>query len=128
MFLELLAVCLHQSYVAQGQSISHDAKSTALKAQSETRHLKNRIQILEETVDRLCLATIALGEIVQGRLNVSQAEIDAKIQEIDLRDGTLDGRFRSNRSECTKCHHANSGNRRKCLYCGESLGSTPKES
>ena len=115
---------IQQSQIGHAESVAENAKSTAADALQESRLLKNRIQQLEETVERLSLAAIAVAEILRDRLGVTEAEIEAKVQEIDLRDGKLDGRLRAPTNDCESCHHTNSPNRSKCLYCGAALPSS----
>ena len=101
--------------------IALNANSTAMDAQTETRFLKGRIEKLEETVERLTLATMAAAEILRDHFGVAQSAIETKVQEIDLRDGKLDGRLRVPPNDCSQCHHTNAPHRHKCLYCGEPL-------
>lgn len=112
---------MQQHQISQANWTAQDARHAADGAQTEARYLKDRIQDLERTVERLSLATLALAEILRDRVNVTEAEIDAKIQEIDLRDGKLDGRLRGSGQDCPQCHRPNASRRRACLYCGESL-------
>ncbi len=112
---------IQQSQIGHAKAVADDAKSTAAENQRETRLLDGRVEKLVETVDRLSLACMALAEILRERLDITEADIEAKVQEIDLRDGKLDGRLRASTNDCPQCHHTNSSNRRKCLYCGETL-------
>lgn len=98
-----------------------EAKSDAMEAQQTSRLLQIRVQSLEENFERLSLASMAISEILCDRLGITHAEIEARVQEIDLRDGKLDGRLRPATNDCPQCHHTNVAHRRKCLYCGETL-------
>lgn len=71
--------------------------------------------------ERLVLVTHALWELLSERVGISDAELLAKIQEIDARDGQADGRMRSTPTECPKCRRANTQIRTQCLYCGANL-------
>ena len=73
---------------------------------------------LAERVDQLALATQALWELAAERLHISDAELTAKIEEVDLRDGKADGRIRAGLA-CTACNRRH----RHCLYCGADLDS-----
>jgi len=73
---------------------------------------------LAERVDQLALATQALWELAAERLHISDAELAAKIEEVDLRDGKADGRIRAGLT-CTVCNRRH----RHCLYCGADLDS-----
>jgi hypothetical protein len=69
---------------------------------------------------------MAMSEIVRDKLKLSEQEIEAKLAEIDLRDGRLDGQSRppvgsSSVARCPDCHRPNAASRRQCLYCGTAL-------
>jgi len=83
--------------------------------------LQRRVKRLEEQVERLTLASIALAELLRDRLGVPQDDIEAKVHEIDLRDGRLDGKLSRPGPVCPGCQRANSPHRTACLYCGKPL-------
>ncbi|WP_373653574.1 hypothetical protein [Schlesneria sp. DSM 10557] len=114
---------IQQSQIAQAKLQSQHAKAVAADAHAEIRFLKIRLQKLEEAFDRLTMSTMAIAEILCEQGQLSEEAVEAKIEEIDLRDGALDGRLRQPAavSQCAKCRHANSARRCKCLYCGEPL-------
>jgi hypothetical protein len=118
---------IQHTQIGHPSAESASARSLAMHAQNAARLLETRLQAMEENLDRLSLVVIATTEILKNRFNVSPDEIEARIQEIDLRDGKLDGRLRSPAIHCPSCSHLNSPRRRKCLYCGEVLetGSAP---
>jgi hypothetical protein len=43
-----------------------------------------------------------------------------KVQEVDLRDGELDGKLLS-LADCLSCTRSNNARRTLCIYCGEEL-------
>ena len=94
------------------------------KARRDTLDLEREIHLLEQQVGRLRLASIAMAEILRDHLGISSDLIEAKIQEIDLRDGKLDGTFRPSPKTCADCGRVSSSMNATCLYCGTSL---PKE-
>ncbi len=97
------------------------AERTARNAQTNVDSLERRVQRLEQQVERLTLGSMALAELLRDRLDVPQAEIDAKVEEIDLRDGKLDGRLSRPLSVCPACQRTNTPQRSACLYCGKPL-------
>lgn len=117
MFWDLIQQC----QIGQANSAASDAKFAAEDARNEMHTLKTQVQQLHETIERLSLATMAMAEILGDRLGVTSDEIQAKVQEIDLRDGKLDGRLRPRSEVCEKCGHSNVAHRRACLYCGEPI-------
>lgn len=79
------------------------------------------IRRLEARVDRLALINTALWEITMKRLNISQDELEAKVTEVDVRDGLLDGRIRPDNQplRCAACDRTLMQRHRTCLYCGQ---------
>jgi hypothetical protein len=109
------------SRIEQSNWNSDDAKSTAREAQRDAKELQLKVRVLEQQCERLNLAAMAMAEILRDRLGVTENEIQAKLTEIDLRDGQLDGKFRPSPEICPKCQRTNAANRRQCLYCGDTL-------
>ena len=112
---------LQQTRIHQANWTSQDAKLSAKEAQNDARNIQNHVRELEQQVERLTLAAMAMAEILRDRLAVSEGEIEAKIREIDLRDGQLDGKASIQPRECSRCQRPNGPRRSACLYCGEAL-------
>jgi hypothetical protein len=98
------------------------ATTTASAAASEARAHESSLADLNSRFERLVLVTHALSELLAERAHVSEADLLAKIHEIDVRDGVTDGGAASGARSCPKCGHPNSGQRTACLYCGAALG------
>jgi hypothetical protein len=95
--------------------------TTADLAASGTRSQELSLADLSSRLDRLALVTQALSELLGERAHVSEADLLAKIDEIDMRDGIRDGRVTAGARLCPACHRSNGGSRKTCLYCGASL-------
>ena len=116
------------SRIEQSNRSAADAKASVREALGDVGDLQRRIQVLEQQCERLTLTAMAMAEILRDKLKLSEPEIEAKIAEIDLRDGRLDGQFRPSVAghsvaSCPDCHRPNAANRRQCLYCGTILPS-----
>lgn len=98
-----------------------DTHTSASAAQASVHSLQHEVRALEQQIERLSLAAMALAEFLRDKMGVSEQEIEAKISEIDLRDGQLDGRIRASIKQCPQCQHPNHSNRRLCMYCGTKL-------
>ena len=103
-----------------------DAARTAESAQVDARHTEARLQQevlrLESKIDGLALVCQALIEILRDSGGVSESSIEAKIREIDDRDGRADGRITGKPSTCPNCSRSIHSRQRVCMYC-----STPIE-
>lgn len=69
----------------------------------------------------MALASQAMWELVRARLEISEEELLAKMNEIDLRDGTKDDRMSTRPTSCPKCKRTSSTKNTRCIYCGELL-------
>jgi hypothetical protein len=65
--------------------------------------------------DESALATIALVDLAFDCM------LAAKVVEVDLSDGVLDGKVRKVARTCTKCSRPVSQKHPRCLYCGEMM-------
>ena len=98
-----------------------EAKTDALKAKTDVAQYIERIHDLEFTVARTTLACQALWEILRSRLGISEAELIARIDEVDMRDGTMDGRLTPSIITCPKCGRPSNSKNSRCIYCGASI-------
>ena len=97
-----------------------DKKTTdKIKAVSkESSALVSRVEYLEDNIDRLTLITQALWEILQKKVGIEESELTELIEEIDLRDGKLDGKISKTPQKCSKCNQSVSVKTNVCFYCG----------
>ena len=78
-----------------------------------------QIRDLEHEVQRLMLMNQALWELLRERLQLSEADLLRKSEEIDLRDGVKDGAITITPLKCPRCGRVSSSRYWKCLYCGQ---------
>jgi hypothetical protein len=105
---------------AQIDALSSDMSSIV----SERGETYRKTAELEETVDRLVLACQAMWALLSEATGLDDAKLLQKIRDIDLMDGTLDGKLRKRASTCPKCRRANGPRRQVCLYCGALIPQT----
>jgi hypothetical protein len=101
------------------------ATSTAESAQREVTRtdlrLHSEVQRLESKIDALALVCQSLIELLRDQGGISESEIQAKISEIDLRDGRRDGRISGRPTACPQCHRPAHTRQRVCMYCGTTI-------
>ena len=103
------------------------AQRVAASTQHAADRAHARIEGLEQQVDRLTLFTVALIELLAEKGPLSEAQILAKTEEVDLRDGTADGRVGvAPPRPCSGCGRKVSARRPTCIYCGAPI--TPASS
>ena len=73
------------------------------------------------------MITEALWTILKEQHGFDDADLIDRINEIDLRDGKLDGRVKEKEGplSCPKCNRTLSRQRPTCLYCGTAIARDP---
>ena len=80
---------------------------------------ESKIKTLEDRVERLCLLNQALWELLRERLHLTDADLAAMAQTVDLRDGIADGKISSAAVRCPSCQRVCNSRHAQCLYCGQ---------
>ena len=83
-----------------------------------TNLIQTDVAYLREEVERLSLLNQALWELLRERLKLTDADLEQRAQEVDLRDGIPDGKMRKHPLRCPKCGRVSNSRHRRCLYCG----------
>jgi hypothetical protein len=97
------------------------ALESARKALRNNRDLEREIRELRQQVEHLTLISCALAEVLRDQLGISGELIEGKVQEIDERDGKLDGRFHPAAKPCGACGRMSGPVNTNCIYCGAPL-------
>jgi len=72
------------------------------------------------------LVTQALWEIIAETNHLDEKLLIKKVNEVDLRDGKLDGKLKRVVKKCASCGRTLHRQHSKCLYCGsENLQTDP---
>lgn len=83
---------------------------------------------LRARVDKLEMITEALWRLLRQQADLPESALFQAVCDIDLEDGTLDGRKRGSRhTECGRCGRRNSRRHHRCLYCSFPLITKPFE-
>ncbi len=103
-----------QQQIATAQRTASSASSKAAKVQSQIEQLENR-------VDSLSLICQGMWELLSERTEGADALLEAKVREIDARDGKLDGKIRRVMTPCSDCSRPLHHRHRRCMYCGANM-------
>jgi len=99
-----------------------EAEATAREAQAQARDVGQESDVLRHDVDRLLMITEALWMLLKKQHGYADEDLAKVVQEIDLRDGKLDGKTtKSVASPCPQCGKMNSNRYTRCIYCGTTL-------
>jgi hypothetical protein len=94
------------------------AEQTARSSDRQARDAKSQVEDLEARLDRLALACMAMWSLMQECTDLTEENLLERVNEIDLRDGRLDGKLLRQVKRCPKCDRVMSPRHTKCLYCG----------
>ena len=103
-----------RSAVADAQAAGRATARSKAGASKAQRYIAN----LEERVDKLLLVNMAVWELLKERTSLTEDDLQAKVHEIDMRDGVADSKVTQQIMKCHKCNRTMSPKHHKCLYCG----------
>lgn len=94
----------------------------ASAARVDARSAKLDVREIGDQLERTLLVCEAMWSILRDKLGVTDEELVARVNEIDLTDGKLDGKVRKTAvTVCEKCTRTVSMRFRKCTYCGHEI-------
>lgn len=100
----------------------NETKIQSDEAQFDAKKALREIGQLEDKVDRLSLLCHALFEELEKHTGFSESQLKAKMVEIDLRDGKLDGKLSEiKQKNCPDCGHKVKSTRANCFWCGAKI-------
>lgn len=70
-------------------------------------------------LDKLGLVCQAMWTLLQERTGLTEQDLLARVRELDLKDGALDGKSTKPPVDCPKCGSKMSRKFNRCLFCGE---------
>ena len=101
------------------------AAGDAAAASGKAGRAQQGVRELEANLDRALLTCEAMWTILRDKLGVTDEELIARVNEIDLSDGRLDGKVRKTPVSCPKCKRTISPRFPKCMYCGQAVMHDP---
>ena len=113
---------------AQARAQSNAANMAGERAAREASKARSELEGVEFNVEKLLMITEALWIILKEQLGYEDEELMKRIQEIDMRDGKLDGKVKGSiNPACPECQRVLIGKMPKCLYCGTEVNRDPFE-
>ena len=100
-----------QNFIAQVDA-QHTRDVARESAMSSDKTRKN--------TERLYLVVQAMWELLKDKAGLTDADLDAKVQEIDMRDGRLDGQDSTQTAPltCRQCGRTILSGQAQCSWCG----------
>jgi hypothetical protein len=121
LFGVLLAGTAGQGFGRSDDGIAPDtaADVAAINAAAKkAMDARSEVQVLRAAIDKLILVDRALWEIIAESQGLTEEYLLDKVNEIDLRDGVLDGKMREPLRKCSSCGKMLQQGYVKCIYCG----------
>lgn len=79
----------------------------------------SELRALEDRVDALVLMNHALLSLLRERVGITDDDLAARMHELDMADGTWDGKMSQAPASCPGCGRPIVGQRTRCMYCGK---------
>lgn len=95
-----------------------DAAIQHVAPASPTERLGSNAERLEDRLDRLILVNMALWSLIREKTGLTEEDLLARVQQIDLADGQRDGKATRPPVRCPECDRVMSPRHKRCLYCG----------
>ena len=98
------------------------ARTTGVQAQAEAARATTEVRLLKHHIERILMITEALWDMVKEQHGYTDDDLVKRVQQIDMRDGRLDGRVApSGVRSCPSCKRPTSGRHVMCIYCGRAV-------
>ena len=98
-----------------------EAKTDAIEAKQQAAQYSDRVRALEAQVAHMALACQAMWELLRERTGISESELLTRMNQVDLRDGSQDGRMTPMLIHCPTCGKPANSKTAKCMYCGAEI-------
>ncbi len=117
-FNMLGAVAYSAGHAAMAKSGTVQSTSNA-RAKSKADALNRKIRLLEANLAKTLLLCETMWEFISREHNLTENDLHNMINEVDMRDGVLDGKNQRKASECPGCGRMVSARHPACMYCGQ---------
>lgn len=103
------------------------AELSGERASRVAADVRTQNEFMKCDVEKLFMLTEALWTILKEEHGYTDDDLLQRIQEIDMRDGKLDGKVAQEkiRPDCPQCGRKLMGRRPVCLYCGAEVTLDP---
>jgi len=113
---------------AQQMARANRAQSAGERASRTATEVRTQNEAITCDVEKLFMITEALWTILKEQHGYTDENLGQMIQDIDLRDGKLDGKVAKQQNpSCPQCGRTLMGKHPVCLYCGTAVARDPFE-
>ena len=112
-------------YSAAAHSAASSAQGAASRSESKASKAEWEVRALNDRLDKLSLICSAMWQLMQEKTDLTEEDLMAKVQELDLADGVADGKVTKKKLQnCPGCNRVMSPRHKRCLYCGTTIEKT----
>lgn len=84
---------------------------------SNAKSAQQNVKDLTKQISHLYLITQAMWELIQTKTDLKETDLHEMINEIDKRDGVVNGRYTKSTDNCPDCERVVSPKTNTCIYC-----------
>ena len=84
---------------------------------AKVRGIDHELEHLHRRVERLALSCQAMWELLSEHTGITEEQLMARMEDIDFRDGSLDGKMKSGVMTCPTCKRRVNAKHSICMYC-----------
>jgi hypothetical protein len=99
----------------------NDQRARLADTDSTLKRTSWDLEDLARQLRKMALVNQALYELLKERTGISDEDLRRRIREIDLRDGTADGKLDASPLRCPKCGGAVTAGALTCPTCGVTI-------
>ena len=107
-------------YSAGANTASRSASLARSAAVADGTHHTNRIEDLNERIDRMAMILRAMWALMEEQ-GLTADQLIEKLEAIDMSDGQLDGQVRQSIVECSSCQSKVAPGLTNCQFCGAAV-------
>ena len=113
-------------WAARQQALGSRAEMAADRAAATASQARSNVELMQMDIERLFMITEALWILLRDEHGYSDEQLIQKVQEIDMRDGRLDGKVaKQPPAKCPQCGRTLPAKRPTCMFCGAAVTGDP---
>ena len=94
------------------------SRADAARARTEAGQANREAAAADERLDRLSLVCMAMWSLLQERTGLTEEDLLARVELLDLVDGEADGKATVRVQPCGACDRPLGPRHKRCIYCG----------
>ncbi|MHC4562440.1 MAG: hypothetical protein ACYS8X_06670 [Planctomycetota bacterium] len=105
-------------YAIRADQDAADAAARGSVSSRRAAEAATNVRELESRLDNLLLTCMAMWSLLKEKTDLTQEELLARVEKLDLADGVADGKLQTAPVECPQCGRTMAKRHKSCMYCG----------